>query len=322
MEDFLAWDVTKGSRLKSAIQLEYAGVGRGIAMKKRIVIALLATSFAAGTSFAADWPFAAPPQLSRAGSLPVDWTGLYVGVNAGYGSTTGSSTTAFTGAFAGGTTTQFGIGATELSGTNLVGSSSLRGGIAGGQIGSNWQAGMFVFGGEVDVQWSGQQATASVVCTPGCIASEAVNIKLFATGRARIGLAFDWFLPYVTAGGALVSAQDKLTVTVGGITGNFNALSNNTAGWTAGAGFDVALSSNWSARFEYLHISTNNLNATAPIPGVLGVGTAAESAAGYRDNIVRAGLNYRFGPRGGPGVLEAALSPPAYALNHDSLPDK
>jgi outer membrane immunogenic protein len=206
----------------------------------------------AGTSFAADWPFAAPPQLSRAGSLPVNWTGLYVGVNAGYGSATGSSTTAFTGAFAGGTTTQFGIGATELSGTNLVGSSSLRGGIAGGQIGSNWQAGMFVFGGEVDVQWSGQQATASVVCTPGCIASEAVNIKLFATGRARIGLAFDWFLPYVTAGGALVSAQDKLTVTVGGITGNFNSLSNNTAGWTAGAGFDVALSSNWSARFEYL----------------------------------------------------------------------
>jgi outer membrane immunogenic protein len=243
-------------------------------------------------------------------------------VNAGYGSATGSSTTAFTGAFAGGTTTQFGIGATELSGTNLVGSSSQRGGIAGGQIGSNWQAGMFVFGGEVDVQWSGQQATASVVCTPGCIANEAVNIKLFATGRARIGLAFDWFLPYVTAGGALVSAQDKLTVTVGGITGNFNSLSNNTAGWTAGAGFDVALSSNWSARFEYLHISTNNLNATAPIPTVLGVGTAAESAAGYRDNIVRAGLNYRFGPRGGPGVLEAALSPPAYALNHDSLPDK
>jgi outer membrane immunogenic protein len=307
MEDFLAWDVTKGSRLKSAIQLEYAGVGRGITMKKRIVIALLATSFAAGTSFAADWPFAAPPQLYRAGSLPVDWTGLYFGVNAGYGSASGSSTTAFTGAF---------------SGTNLVGSSSLRGGIAGGQIGSNWQAGMFVFGGEVDFQWSGQQATASVVCTPGCIASEAVNIKLFATGRARIGLAFDWFLPYVTAGGALVSAQDKLTMTVGGITGNFNALSNNTAGWTAGAGFDVALSSNWSARFEYLHISTNNLNATAPIPAVLGVGTASESAAGYRDNIVRAGLNYRFGPRGGPGVLETALSPPAYALNHDSLPDK
>src|SRR6266436_1722109 len=70
MEDFLAWDVTKGSRLKSAIQLEYADVGRGIAMKKRIVIALLATSFAAGTSFAADWPFAAPPQLSRAGFSP------------------------------------------------------------------------------------------------------------------------------------------------------------------------------------------------------------------------------------------------------------
>jgi hypothetical protein len=35
----------------------------------------------------------------------------------------------------GGTTTPFALGATELAGTNLVGSSSLRGGIAGGQIG-------------------------------------------------------------------------------------------------------------------------------------------------------------------------------------------
>jgi hypothetical protein len=51
----------------------------------------------------------------------------------------------------------------------------------------------------------------------------------------------------------------------------------------------------------------------------LGVGTALE-AAGYRDNIVRFGLNYRFGPRGGPGVLETALSPAAYALNYDFLP--
>jgi hypothetical protein len=50
------------------------------------------------------------------------------------------------------------------------------------------------------------------------------------------------------------------------------------------------------------------------------VGTAAESAA-YRDNIVRVGLNYRIGPRGGPGVLETRVLPgSAYALNYDFLP--
>ena len=126
-------------------------------------------------------------------------------------------------------------------------------------------------------------------------------------------------MPYVTAGGALINAQDNLTVTVGGLTGNFQSLANTTLGWTAGAGVDVALSSNWSARFEYLHIRANDLNSSTIIPGVLGAGAAAESAA-YRDNIIRVGLNYRFGPRGGPGVLETAPSPYAYALNYDFLP--
>src|SRR6516225_12355195 len=61
-------------------------------MKKRMVIALLAASFAAGKSFAADWPVTALPQRYRPGLLiPVEWTGLYFGVNAGYGWATGSS---------------------------------------------------------------------------------------------------------------------------------------------------------------------------------------------------------------------------------------
>jgi hypothetical protein len=154
---------------------------------------------------------------------------------------------------------------------------------------------------------------------PACTAAETVKIKTLTTGRARIGLAFDWLKPYVTAGGALITTQDDLTVTVGGLTGNFQALSNTTLGWTAGAGVDIALSSNWSARFEYLHIRANDLNSSAPIAGILGAGAAAESAA-FRDNIIRVALNYRFGPRGGPGVLESAPSPYAYALNYDFLP--
>src|SRR5262249_29671102 len=194
-----------------------------------------------------------------------------------------------------------------------------RGGIAGGQIGFNWQAGMVVFGAEFDAQWSGQQGTAAVVCLPACTAAETVKIRSLTTGRARVGLAFDWLMPYVTAGGALVNAQDNLTVTVGGVTGNFQSLSNTTLGWTAGAGVDIALSSNWSARLEYLHIRANDLNSAAPIPGFLGAGQVTESAA-FRDNIIRVGLNYRFGPRGGPGVLEGAPSPYAYALNYDFLP--
>ncbi len=186
-------------------------------------------------------------------------------------------------------------------------------------MGFNWQSGMIVFGAEVDAQWSGQQKTLSAICTFDCVATEAMKIKSIVTGRGRIGLAFDWLMPYVTAGGALVNAQNDLIVTAAGVTGIFKPLTTTTLGWTAGAGFEVALSSNWSARLEYLHIRANDLNSTASIPNVLGTGIAAEHAE-RRNNIMRVGLNYRFGPRGGPGVLETPLSPSPYALNYDFLP--
>ena len=42
----------------------------------------------------------------------------------------------------------------------------------------------------------------------------------------------------------------------------------------------------------------------------------------YRDNIVRVGFNYRFGPRGGPGVLEQPVSVrDGFAWNSDFLPN-
>jgi hypothetical protein len=62
-------------------------------------------------------------------------------VNAGYGWAQGSSTTVFTGSSFGATTTQFGLGATELSATQLLGSGDFSGAMAGGQIGFNWQYG-------------------------------------------------------------------------------------------------------------------------------------------------------------------------------------
>ena len=82
----------------------------------------------------------------------------------------------------------------------------------------------------------------------------------------------------------------------------------------------MALSSNWSARFEYLHIEANGLkHGDIRIPGILGAGAATESAS-YRDDILRFGVNYRFGPRGGPGVLEAPISANTFAINYDFLP--
>jgi outer membrane immunogenic protein len=307
--------------------------GRGIAVKYRMALAFVATSCMAGMSFAADLPVSGPyrpgPFVVR---QPVEWTGLYFGANAGYGWGKYSSNITFSGASTSGLTNPItGItpqgtlgavaGPTELSGTRVPGSGSPSGAIVGGQIGFNWQAGMFVFGGEIDGQWSGQENTFSTVCGTGCSATESIKIRSLATGRGRLGLAFDWFMPYVTGGAAMVNGLNNLTMTVGGTTASFAPLSHTTLGWTAGAGVEVALWSNWSAKLEYLYVSANGATKLAPIPSVLGLGFAS-TPGDYRDNIVRVGFNYRFGPRGGPGLLESPLpARDAFASNYDFLPN-
>ena len=296
--------------------------GRGIAVKYRIALAFVATSCMAGMAFAADLPVSGPygsgPFIVR---QPVEWTGFYFGANAGYGSGRYSSNMTFTGLNPGGTTTPFGLGSTELSGTEVIGSGRPSGAIAGGQIGFNWQAGMFVFGGEIDGQWSGQENTFTTSCEAGCTATQSIKIRSISTGRGRVGLAFDWFMPYVTGGAALVDGLNNLTMTVAGTTANFAPLSHSTLGWTAGGGVEVALWRNWSAKLEYLYVSANGATKFAPIPNALGLGNVS-TPGDYRDNIVRVGFNYRFGPRGGPGVLESPLPVrDAFAWNSDFLPN-
>jgi outer membrane immunogenic protein len=290
-------------------------------MKKRVAIALLATSFTAGAACAADRPLLAPQFYPTGPLLPVEWTGFYFGANGGYSWGRGMADTAFIGSFPGGTTTPNGTGPAELSTTRLHSSGKPSGAIAGGQIGFNWQAGRFVFGAEADGQWLGQQASFAVGCSSSrCSGVQDVSIKTLQTGRARFGLAFDWIMPYVTAGAALVNVSDDLLVTKGGITGKFQSITGSTLGWTAGAGVDIALSSNWSARLEYLYVQAD-LSNTGPIPNTLGIGTVSASDS-VKANIVRVGLNYRFGPRGGPGVLERPLAAPAaYASAYDFLPN-
>jgi len=312
-------------------------------MKKFASVGFFATVTMTGMSFAADLPASAPYRPDFIAQQSVEWTGFYFGVNAGYGWGQHSSNIKFAGTnpALGGLTTNLVLldpltgavlinpvpgairtpGPTELSATSVIGSGSLKGGLAGGQVGFNWQAGMFVFGGEIDGQWSGQESTSTVGCGVRCTATQNVKIRSLLTGRGRLGVAFDWMMPYVTGGAVLVNGLDNLTMSVGGVTANFMPLSGSTLGWTMGAGVEMALWSNWSAKFEYLYVSANGATVTAPIPNAFGTGFAT-TPMDYRDNIVRLGLNYRFGPRGGPGVLETPLpARDAFAWTSDFLPN-
>lgn len=186
------------------------------------------------------------------------WTGLYAGVNAGYGSANVSATATFLGASA-------------------TASETLTGFVGGGQFGALMQWGMGVFGGEVDFQASGQKKSATIF---GVTFTD--SIPWFMTYRARFGVAFDRILLYGTAGGAY--GEFKSEATALGLT---VSTSSQRAALTAGAGIEGAITDFLTARLEYLYIDSGNVDSNI---GLINVTTRV------RDHIVRGAVNFRFGP--------------------------
>src|SRR5262245_11253621 len=302
----------------------------GHGVKNRLALAFVALGLTGAAAPAAELSVA--PLYRPVPFVPrqtIEWTGIYFGANAGYGWGSASTLTTFTPDSAiTGTTAGLGSSQTELNRVRIFGSGNPSGPLAGGQFGFNWQAGWFVFGAEVDAQWTEQRASfgsgvsLSAGCAKGgnCVASDTVKMKSLLTGRARAGVAFDWFLPYVTAGAAVANVSDDLVLTAGGVTGAFNTHSDSRLGWAAGAGVDIALTSNWSVRLEYLHVAIQGFQDNQRIPIVLGTGFA-DKGIDIKDDIVRVGVNYRFGPRGGPGVIERPIvASGGYASAYNFLP--
>jgi outer membrane immunogenic protein len=184
-----------------------------------------------------------------------NWTGFYAGINGGYG--WGSST--------------WGV----LPGTRIKPS----GGLVGGTVGYNMQVGAIVYGFEGDFDWSG--LSGSVACAPGLAICETSSDWL-ATFRGRIGYSFDRWLPYVTGGGA---AGDVKATASAPLLGTAISSSNTQLGWTLGGGVEFAFMSNWTAKVEYLHVDLGSFD-TGPAP--------IANNVNFRQDIVRAGLNYRF----------------------------
>jgi outer membrane immunogenic protein len=153
----------------------------------------------------------------------------------------------------------------------------LSGGLVGGTAGYNWQIGSAVLGLEGDIDWANLKGTnSSTLCPAGCSTSDT----WLSTVRGRAGYAFGSVLPYVTGGLAL---GDIRAATPG-----FPGASNTSAGWTAGGGIEFGLTGNWSAKAEYLYVDLGRFNC-----GVSCNGLPTDNVS-MHDNVVRAGVNYRF----------------------------
>ena len=213
-----------------------------------------------GAAFAADMPVKARPMMTAAPAF--SWTGIYVGVNAGYawGNTTGTL------------------------GTPAPGNYNISGVLAGGQIGGNYQfANNVVIGIEADYQWADIDGSASTAA--GVI--RTTEVDRFGTVRGRLGYAWDRWLGYVTGGYAFGA---RVNETVGPAA--FVASSGTLNGWAAGVGVEYAFAPNWSAKLEYLHVE---LDQKTFFTGVGACAVVALCQRGADIDLVRVGLNYRFG---------------------------
>jgi outer membrane immunogenic protein len=91
-----------------------------------------------------------------------------------------------------------------------------------------------------------------------------------------------------------MNVSDDLNAEGFGVTLNLVSASDTALGWTAGAGVEVALSPNWTARLEYLFLDVQP-TLTASVPGFLGGGTITDTGT-IKDSVVRAGVNFKFSP--------------------------
>ncbi len=235
----------------------------GSIMKKILLGVLLAsTAMSAQAADLAPRPYTKAPVMA-----PVyDWTGFYLGVNAGVGLGRDRTTHDIPG---------FSANSTYLS---------PQGGLGGGQIGYNWQTNSFlgplVLGVEADIQGAGMDDNRTNLF-PGFQYSQ--KLDWFGTVRGRVGLATGPTMTYLTAGYAYGNVNT--TVTEGGVP---SSVGGGRSGWTWGSGVEAALGGNWTGKIEYLWLDLDNRTEALAFAG-------QSLRSEYRENIFRAGLNYRIG---------------------------
>ncbi|MBV8837111.1 MAG: porin family protein, partial [Alphaproteobacteria bacterium] len=203
------------------------------------------------------------------------------------------------------------------------GRANVNGFVGGLQTGYNYQfARSWVLGFETDFQYSGERGSQQVcsdgVCAAGsAFGSSSTSLKWFGTARARLGfLPVDRIMVYATGGLAYGQLSTDYLSGINGTTLLAGSVSTWRAGWTAGGGIEGAISDRWTLKVEYLYADYGsygaNLGTGAAVTtvgpfvpsgiGLAGTRTTTTTTVSsvvntrFTDNIVRVGLNYRFGP--------------------------
>jgi outer membrane immunogenic protein len=232
-------------------------------MKKFLLAGVAMVGIMLGQALAADLsPRPVPAPIAKAPAFvpAFSWTGCYLGVQGGYSwANTGYD---------------LDIPPTPNSGIDF----KLRGGVAGGHAGCNYQFNSFVLGIEGDGEWNGLRGNDGGL--GGTI--DTITGKWDASIRGRFGFAIDRVLFYGTAGAAWLNVDYSRP--------NFDPLviNNTLTGWTAGAGIEYAFAQNWTGRVEYRFARFGSEG----FPFTTGTQRTLRET---ETNTVRAGISYKFG---------------------------
>jgi outer membrane immunogenic protein len=140
--------------------------------------------------------------------------------------------------------------------------SGLTGGV---QAGINWQSGQFVYGLETDLQLSGADDV---------FAAYKFSNPWFGTTRARAGYALNNILFFGTFGFAYGETEMKFLA---------GTESHSHLGLAVGAGAEIGITQNWTAKAEYLFLDFSNERFAL---------TGLDHD--FQSSIIRFGINYKF----------------------------
>ncbi len=246
-------------------------------MRKLFLSTVAAAAVLSSGAFAADLPVRGPAVAPAPIFVGMNWTGFYIGAQIGY--SWGESTHDFR----------------DLAGVIFPFSSNRNtspdGFFGGLHAGYNHQIGSLVLGIEGDIEATGARGSFTFANGDRYRTSSDWQGSL----RARVGVAFNRALLYVTGGVAFAEVNDSVL--------NFGAnttvrSSHTAAGWTIGGGLEYAITNNWTARAEYRYrdLGNHRYNTAPAFDGSL--------QYDYKDHSVRVGLSYLFGGPAGPVVAK------------------
>lgn len=157
--------------------------------------------------------------------------------------------------------------------------------LGGLYAGYNFDTGSnFIFGVDGDLTYNGLKD--SMRDTDDILGDAKLESKLRWSGavRARVGVAYDRFMPYLAGGVAFGDVKNSLTVN-----GDTYSHSKTRTGWTVGGGFDYAATDNVIMRLEYRYTDYGRKDFAGTVDG-----NDFTSRNKFKVNEVRLGVAYKF----------------------------